>query len=108
MQQLPATLIVFSIATLSLKFSVFSSRWRNGKKRCSLTSGGSGCCHFTTCQLKTIWNLIQEHSEDNCKFSSAEKRALNPSGGQQYGFQVTGMIKGFFSLSNFRFRDLFG
>ena len=34
---------------------------------------------ITTCQLKIIWNLIQEHLEDNCNFSSAEKRALNPS-----------------------------
>ena len=37
---------------------------------------------ITTCQLKIIWNLIQEHLEDNCNFSSAEKRALNPS---EYG-----------------------
>ena len=35
---------------------------------------------ITTCQLKIIWNLIQEDLEDNCNFSSAEKRALNPSG----------------------------
>ena len=34
----------------------------------------------TTCQLKVIWNLIQDHSEDNYKFSRAEKRAPNPSG----------------------------
>ena len=34
---------------------------------------------ITTCQLKIIWNLIQEDLEDNCNFSSAEKRALNPS-----------------------------
>ena len=61
-----------------------------------------------TFQLKTIWNFIQEHSEDNYKFSSAEKRALNPSGGRGFGFQVTGMIKGFVSVLNVRFRDLFG
>ena len=30
-----------------------------------------------TRQLKIIWNLIQENSEDNYVFSSAEKRALN-------------------------------
>ena len=34
---------------------------------------------IATCQLTIIWNLIQEHSEDNYKFSSAEKRALNTS-----------------------------
>ena len=28
-------------------------------------------------QLKIIWNLIQENSEDNYEFSSAEKRALD-------------------------------
>ena len=64
-----------------------------------------------TCQLKIIWNLIQEHSQDNYKFSRAEKRAPNPSGaggGGYSGFQVTEMIKVFFSVSNFRFRDLFG
>ena len=36
-----------------------------------------------TCQFKIICNLIQEHSEDNYKFSSADrqKRALSPTGG---------------------------
>ena len=34
-----------------------------------------------TCQLKITWNLIQEHSEDNNKFSRDEKRAPNPNGG---------------------------
>ena len=33
--------------------------------------------HTGTRQLKIIWNLIQENSEDNYEFSSAEKRALN-------------------------------
>ena len=33
--------------------------------------------HTGTCQLKIIWNLIQENSDDNFEFSSAEKRALN-------------------------------
>ena len=28
-------------------------------------------------QLKIIWNLIQENSEDNYEFSSAEKRSLD-------------------------------
>ena len=28
--------------------SIFSSRWKNGKKRCSLISGGSCCCHLST------------------------------------------------------------
>ena len=59
------------------------------------------------CQLKIIWNLIQEYSEDNYKFSSAEKRDLNPSeqgeGGGYSGFQVTGMIKGFFWFEIFDF-----
>ena len=58
-----------------------------------------------TCQLKIIWNLIQEHSEDNNKFSRDEKRAPNPSGGGggggYSGFQVTGMIKGFFFVLKF-------
>ena len=63
---------------------------------------------IATCQLTIIWNSIQEHSEDNYKFSSAEKRALNPSRGRGFGFKVTGMIKGFVSVLNVRFRDLFG
>ena len=33
--------------------------------------------HTGTRQLKIIWNLIQENSEDNYEFSSAEKHALN-------------------------------
>ena len=33
--------------------------------------------HTGTRQLKIIWNLIRENSEDNYEFSSAEKRALN-------------------------------
>ena len=33
--------------------------------------------HTGTRQLKIVWNLIQENSEDNYDFSSAEKRALN-------------------------------
>ena len=33
--------------------------------------------HTGTHQLKIIWNLIQENSEDNYEFSSAEKRVLN-------------------------------
>ena len=33
--------------------------------------------HTGTRQLKIIWNFIQENSEDNNEFSSAEKRALN-------------------------------
>ena len=33
--------------------------------------------HTGACQLKIIWNLIQENSEDNFEFSSAEKRAFN-------------------------------
>ena len=60
---------------------------------------------IATCQLKIIWNLLQEHLENNFNFSSAEKRALSPSehsggggggGGGHSGFQVVGMIKGFF------------
>ena len=34
---------------------------------------------IATCQLKIIWNLLQEHLENNFNFSSAEKRALSPS-----------------------------
>ena len=30
-----------------------------------------------TCQLEITWNLIQENSEDNYEFSSAEKSTLN-------------------------------
>ena len=65
---------------------------------------------ITTCQLKIIWNLIQEHLEDNCNFSSAEKRIASmgggggKGGGGYSGFQVTGMIKGFvwkFSIPGF-------
>ena len=33
--------------------------------------------HNGTGRLKIIWNLIQENSEDNYEFLSAEKRALN-------------------------------
>ena len=33
--------------------------------------------HTGTRQLKIIWNLIQENSEDNYVFSSAEKHSLN-------------------------------
>ena len=33
--------------------------------------------HIGIRQLTIIWNLIQENSEDNYEFSSAEKRALN-------------------------------
>ena len=33
--------------------------------------------HTGTRQLKIIWNLIQENSEDNYEFSSAKKRVLN-------------------------------
>ena len=63
-----------------------------------------------TCQRSIIWNLIQEHSECSHKFESAEKRALNPrkrraERGEGYsGFQVTGMIKGFFGFEIFDFR----
>ena len=35
---------------------------------------------ITTCQLKIIWNLVQEHLEDNCNFSSAEKRTASMGG----------------------------
>ena len=54
---------------------------------------------ITTCQLKITGNLIQEHLEDNCNFSNAEKRtaSMGGGGGGGYsGFQVTGMMKGFF------------
>ena len=69
-----------------------------------------------TCQRSIIWNLIQEHSECSYKFASAEKRALNPrkrraegGGGVGYfGFQVTGMIKGFFNFEIFDFRICLG
>ena len=33
--------------------------------------------HTGTRRLKIIWNLIEENSEDNYEFSSAEKRVLN-------------------------------
>ena len=43
------------------------------KKNSSLTSGGS----YWDSSLKIILNLIQEKSEDNYEFSSAEKHVLN-------------------------------
>ena len=69
---------------------------------------------IATCQLKIIWKLIQEHSGDNYKWSSAEKRALNPSGlGKGGGGGGTPDIQPErddqrISFGNFRFRDLFG
>ena len=36
---------------------------------------------ITTCQLKITGNLIQEHLEDNCNFSNAEKRSASMGGG---------------------------
>ena len=59
-----------------------------------------------TCQLKIICNFIQEHSEDNQKLSSAETSGGcgmwgKGGGGGDSGFQVPGMIKGFFSVSGF-------
>ena len=33
--------------------------------------------HTGTRRLKIIWNLIEENSEENYKFSNAEKRVLN-------------------------------
>ena len=65
---------------------------------------------ITTCQLKIIWNLIQEHLEDNCNFSRAEKRALSHSkygggGGGTPDVKWQGWSKDF--LGNFQFRDLF-
>ena len=39
------------------------------------------------CQLKIIWNMIQENPEDNYEFSSAEKHALDTDIGQ-YSFTV--------------------
>ena len=43
--------------------------------------------HTGTHQLKIIWNLIQENSEDIYEFSGAEKRARNTDIGQ-YSFTV--------------------
>ena len=45
---------------------------------------------ITTCQLKIIWNLLQEHLEDNCNFSRAEKRALSHS---KYGGGGEGVLR---------------
>ena len=63
--------------------------------------------HTGTRQLKMIGKLIQESSENNCEFSSAEKRVLNThthwtlqSYGEKmrafsvpYGFRVTGELE---------------
>ena len=63
--------------------------------------------HTGTRQLKIISNLIEENSEDNYEFSSAEKRVLNTHThwtlqfyGEKihafslpYGFIVTGELK---------------
>ena len=63
--------------------------------------------HSGTRQPKIIGNLIQESSEDNYEFSSAEKRVLNThthwtlqSYGEKmrafsvpYGFRVTGELE---------------
>ena len=49
--------------------------------------------HTETCQHKVIWNLIQQNSEDNYEFSSAEKRALNTNTHrtlQFYGRKIQG------------------
>ena len=67
---------------------------------------------IATCQLEIIWNLIQEHSEDNYKFTSAEKRAINPSK-QRAGERVLRISSDrddqmIFLFCNFRFLDLFG
>ena len=43
--------------------------------------------HTGTHQLKIIWNLIEENSEDNYKFSIAEKRVLNTDV-VQYSFTI--------------------
>ena len=60
---------------------------------------------FPTCQLTIIWNLIQEHSEDNYKFSSAEKRALNTSerGAGTPDFKWQGWSKDYFGFEIFDF-----
>ena len=67
---------------------------------------------IATCQLEIIWNLIQEHSEDNYKFTSAEKRAINPSkqrgGGRVLRISSDRDDQMIFLFCNFRFLDLFG
>ena len=44
--------------------------------------------HTGTCQLEIIWNLIQENSEDNYEFWSAEKSTLNTHSVGLYSFTV--------------------
>ena len=67
---------------------------------------------IATCQLEIIWNLIQEHSEDNYKFTSAEKRAINPSkqraGGRVLWISSDRDDQRIFLFCNFRFLDLSG
>ena len=68
---------------------------------------------IATCQLEIIWKLIQEHSEDNYKFTSAEKRAINPSKQRAGGGGVLRISSDrddqrIFLFCNFRFLDLFG
>ena len=71
---------------------------------------------IATCQLKIIWNLIQEHSGDNYRnnyeWSSAEKLALNPSGLGKGGGGTPDIQPDRddqrISFGNFRFRDSFG
>ena len=67
---------------------------------------------IATCQLEIIWNLIQEHSEDNYKFTSAEKRAINPckqrAAGRVLRISSDRDDQRIFLFCNFRFLDLFG
>ena len=58
----------------------------------------------------SIWNLCIKNNQVFFNFDKIHKSkwqmCTNPRG--YLGFQVTGMIKGFFWVWNFRFRDFFG
>ena len=58
--------------------------------------------HTGTRQLKIIWNLIQENSEDNYEFSSAEKHALR---GGRKGLRYCGIGLFLFQSTVLRFSE---
>ena len=66
--------------------------------------------HTGTSQLKIIWNLIQENSENIYEFSSAEKRDLTihrldiekmQAFSIPYRFRVTGELEFLYTIQSF-------